>query len=121
MILKFRLPGALVHPFVGAGYSPRIIHGTDALSGYYLSGITQNPPANVYTYTSTHYNTTYPVTHGVVVSGGVTLRLGHLSVSPEARYVHWKTPFLSEYGGDGSYRFVSNQDELFVLVGVSWH
>ena len=122
MILKYSLPVVLAHPFVGVGYAPRTIQGTDVSSGSYLSGISQNPPMSTYTYFfNQRSDTSYSVTHGVVVSGGVNLDVGHLRFSPELRYVHWSAPFLNEFGGDGSFRFVSNQDEFFVLVGFSWH
>jgi hypothetical protein len=67
-----------------------------------------------------HSNPSYSLTHGVVVCGGVNLGAGHVWFSPELRYVHWNAPFLSEFGGDGSFRFVSKQDEVFLLLGVSW-
>jgi len=120
LILKYRLPVPL-HPFVGAGYAPRVVHGTDVTSGYYLSGITQSPPGSIYTYFSNQPSSTnYSVTHGAVVSGGVSLGAGHFRLTPEVRFVHWNAPFLSEYGGDGSFRYVSNQNEAFVLLGISW-
>jgi hypothetical protein len=122
MVLKYSLPVMLARPFVGVGYAPRTIHGTDVSSGSYLSGISQNPPMSIYTYFfNQHSDTSYSLTHGVLVSGGVNLGAGHLQFSPEVRYVHWNAPFLSEFGGDGSFRFVSKQDEFFVLLGVSWH
>ena len=121
MILKYRLPVPLLHPFVGAGYAPRVVHGADVTSGYYLSGMTANPPTSVYTYfNNQRTSTNYPVTHGVVVSGGVSLGAGHFRLTPEVRFVHWSAPFLNEYGGDGSFRFVSNQNEAYVLLGISW-
>jgi hypothetical protein len=122
MILKYNLPVVLAHPFVGAGYAPRTIHGTDVSSGSFLSGTSQNPPMSIYTnYFNQRSDTRYSLTHGVVVSGGVNLRAGHVRFSPELRYVHWNAPFLSEFGGDGSFQFVSKQDEFLVLLGVSWH
>jgi hypothetical protein len=116
MILKYRLPIALTHPFVGAGYAPRTIHGTDVSSGSYLSS-----PSGYTYFFNRHSDTSYSWTHGVVVSGGVNWDAGHLRFTPELRYVHWSAPFLNEYGGDGSFRFVSKQDEVFVLLGISWH
>jgi hypothetical protein len=122
MIVKYRLPVSLVHPFVGVGYAPRVIHGTDVSSGSYLSGMTSNPPMDIYTYYfNQHSNTNYSWTHGVVVSGGVSLGAGHVRFTPEMRYVRWNAPFLNSYGGDGSFQFVSKQDEVFVMLGLSWH
>ena len=63
----------------------------------------------------------YSVIQGVVGSAGVDLGVGHVRVSPELRYVHWSASFLNEFGGDGSSRFESKQDEFLVLLGVSWH
>ena len=119
ILLKYRLPARF---FVGAGYAPRMIHGTAVSSGSDLSGISQNPPMDIITYYfNQRSDTNYRMTHGVVVSGGVDLPAGHLRISPELRYVHWSSPFLSQFGGDGSFEFVSKQHELFVLLGISWH
>ena len=121
MIAKYHVPAGPIHPFVGAGYAPRVVHGTDVLSGYYLSGISVSPPASIYSYYfNQRYPTNYATTNGIVVSGGLDFRFGHVRISPELRYIRWSAPFLNEYGGDGSSRFVSNQNELFVLLGLSW-
>ncbi len=123
LILKYHLPVRLLHPFVGGGYAARMVHGTDISSGSFLSGISDNPPMNVYTYFyNQRMSTNYSVTQGVVVSGGVSFGAGHLRLTPELRYVHWNTPFLnqSEDGGESSIPFVSKQNEVFVLVGISW-
>lgn len=116
MMLKYRLPAALTRTFLGVGYAPRTVHGTDVSSGSYLSAAN-----GTYTY---YFNqkskTSYSLTHGLVASGGVDLGAGHVRISPEVRYVHWTAPFLNEFGPDGSFQFISNQDEFFVLLGVSW-
>ncbi len=121
LIVRYRLPAPVVHPFVGAGYDPRTVRGSDVSSGSFLSGITTNPPASLYTYyfnrrTSTQYRTT----HGFVISGGIDLGAGHVRVLPELRYVRWNTPFLDQVGGDGSYRIQSAQNEIFLLLGIAW-
>ena len=118
MILKYNPLAPLAHPFVGVGYAPRPIRGTDVSSGFFLSSL--NPPMNSYFFNQ-HSDTSYSVTHGLVVSGGLNLGAGHVRFSPQLRYVHWTAPFLDEVGGDGSFRFTSKQDEVFVLLGVSWH
>lgn len=120
LLLKYRLPGR-VHPFAGVGYDPRRVRGADISSGSSLTGITTNPPGNIYTYFfNRRTSTNYPVTHGLVISGGLDLGGKHLRVAPELRYVHWTAPFLDQVGGDGSYRIQSAQNELFILVGISW-
>jgi hypothetical protein len=123
MIVKYHLPGgARLRPFVGLGYAPRIVHGSDVSSGNYLSGITENPPASMYTYFfDSRSSTSYSTTQGVVVSGGLEFGAHHVLISPELRYVHWNAPFLYETGGDGSFRYTSPRNELFVLVGIAWH
>jgi hypothetical protein len=121
-VLKYSFPVLAVHPFVGVGFASRRVRGTDISSGFYLSGISQNPPMSIYTYFSNQRSdTNYGLTTAVVVSGGLNFGFGHVRFSPELRYEHWNTPFLSEYGGDGSFRFVSLQNEVLVLLGVSWH
>lgn len=122
IIAKYRIPLLPLHPYIGVGYAPRVVHGTDVSTGSYLSGITANPPGSVYTtYTNQKSNTNYSVTHGTVVAGGVDLSFGHLRLSPELRYVHWNQPFLNQEGGDGSYRYLSSQNETYVLLGIAWH
>lgn len=115
LLLKYRLPEFLAHPFVGVGYAPRTVHGAAISSGSFLSA-----PGQTTYFFNQHSNTNYSVTHGVVASAGVSLGAGHVRFSPELRYVHWSAPFLNAFGGDGSFQFVSKQDEFFVLLGVSW-
>lgn len=122
LIAKYRMPFFLVHPFVGVGYAPRTIHGNAVASGSYLSRLTQNPPASVITYFFNQRTTaSYSVTHGVVAAAGVDLHAGPIRLSPELRYVHWSSPFLNAQGGDGSFLFTSSQNEVFLMLGVSWH
>jgi len=116
MIAKYHLPAPLLHPFVGVGYAPHTVHGTDTISGCTLQGLGPYVCGS----NGNKLNTTYSLTHGLVVSGGVDLGSRHVRVAPEFRYVHWIMPFLNQYGGVGSFRYVSAQNELFVLVGGSW-
>jgi hypothetical protein len=119
MIVKCRFPsGPKLHPFAGVGYAPRIVSGNDISSGSYLSNF--DTGAITY-YSNVHRSVSYPVTQGLVVSGGVEFGARHVLISPELRYVHWSQPFLNSEGGDGSFRYASSQDELFVLVGIAWH
>ncbi|HEV3197258.1 MAG TPA: hypothetical protein VGZ73_05110 [Bryobacteraceae bacterium] len=122
LIVKYRLPVPVAHPFVGAGFDPRTVHGSDVSSGSFLSGIATNPPASIYSY---YFNrgtsTDYAVTKGFVVSAGVDLDTRHIRISPEVRYLHWNAPFLDQSGGDGSYHVQSAQNECYILIGVSLH
>src|SRR5579864_2459048 len=82
LIAKYRFPLPLAHPFAGVGYDPRSVRGSDVASGRYLSGFSANPPADIYTYyLNQRTNTNYPVTHGIVISGGVDLGNRHLRIS----------------------------------------
>ena len=97
------------------------MHWSDVSSWSYLSGITTNPPANVYTYFfNQRTNTDYRITHGFVLCGGVDLDASHIRISPELRYVRWNKPFLDQVGSSGSYFIQSARNELFILVGISW-
>ena len=87
MLLKYQLPIRLVHPFVGIGYAPRIVNGTDVSSG----SSNEFPP-----YYNLRTATNYPVTQGVVVSGGVSLGVGHFRFTPEVRYTHWTAPYVNQ-------------------------
>ncbi len=114
MILKYRIPVVPGHPFVGAGYAPRTVHGTDVENGY----INEDEQRDVYT--NQRSETSYSVTQGVVISAGLILDAGHVRFPPELRYVHWNAPFLNESSNAGNL-FLSKQNEVLVLLGVSWH
>jgi len=110
VLLKYHLPIRLVHPFVGIGYAPRIVNGADVSSG--------SPDFYSYFY-NVRTTTNYPVTQGVVVSGGVSLAAGHFRFTPEVRYTHWSAPYLNQIGDPGTL-FLSNQNEVSVLLGIRW-
>jgi len=122
VILKYRYTGYRTHPFLGAGYAPRFVNGNDVANGAYLTGIRSGIP--IYTYLIDQKSkTSYPVSHGAVVSGGVEFVAGPVHISPELRYTHWTPPFLNfnESGLAGGYKYNSDRNELLVLVGVTWH
>ena len=111
VILKYRLPIRLMHPFVGIGYAPRIVNG---------SGISSGTTSIVFYYFNQRGTTNYPVTQGVVVSGGVSLGAGHFRFTPEVRYTYWTSQYVSGYGYNPS-NGGSNQNEVSVLLGIRWH
>jgi hypothetical protein len=96
---------------VGIGYAPRIVNGADISSG---------SPDEVSHFYNVRTTTNYPVTQGVVVSGGVSLGAGHFRFTPEVHYTHWTTPYLSTIQ-DLGFGFVSNQNEVLVSLGIRWH
>jgi hypothetical protein len=82
MLLKFKLPFPLVKSFLEAGYTPRVISGTEH---FFVNGTTDS--------------TNYPTSQGILADGGVPIRIGHLRLSPEVRYPHWNnTPILVCFG-----------------------
>jgi hypothetical protein len=122
VLLKYRYTGFWAHPFLGAGYEPRFVHGNDLTNGAYASGIT----SGIVTYTyliNQRTPTSYPVSNGAVVSGGVEFVAGPVHISPELRYIHWSPAFLdvNPAGSAGSYRINSSHNELLILFGVTWH
>ena len=122
LLIKYRYPAFRAHPFIGAGYDPRFVRGTTVTNGSFVSGVTSG--VTTYTYLNNQQSTTsYPVSHGAVVNGGMDFVVGPIHISPELRYIHWSPPFLSvnENGSAGSYKFNSSHNELLVLFGVTWH
>lgn len=116
LILKYRLPFPILHPFAGVGYAPRIVSGADVASGSVMDVQT-----GAFTYFNNGHSTvSYPVTNGVVISGGLNFDARHFRLTPEVRYVHWSQPFLNAYGGDGSFHWASPQDEFYVMLGLAW-
>ncbi|HEX4138438.1 MAG TPA: hypothetical protein VHY84_27760 [Bryobacteraceae bacterium] len=121
-IVKYRYPGFRAHPFLGAGYDPRVVHGADITNGAFASGVVSG--ITTYTYLLNQQSpTNYKVTNGAVVSGGMDFVAGPVHISPELRFVHWVTPFLNvnQSGSAGSSRFNSSRNELFILFGITWH
>lgn len=115
VIGKYRIPAGPFHPFAGAGFNTRRVSGATVSSGSYLSGLGPMVP-----FFNSRRAKNYSVTHGLVVSVGVDWNIPHLRISPEVRYQRWNKPFLDEFGGDGSYDLHSNQNEVFLMIGISW-
>lgn len=111
MILKYHLPIRLMRPFVGIGYAPRIVSGADVSSG--VNGVFID-------FYNVRTPTNYPVTQGVVVSGGVSLGAGHFRFTPEVRYTYWTAPYLV-FPSMPRCCTVSDQNEVSVLLGIRWH
>jgi hypothetical protein len=80
MILKYRIPVVPGNPFVGVGYAPRTVHGTDVTNGYVNEGEQRD------VFTNVRSETNYSVTQGLVISAGLNLGFGHVRFSPELRY-----------------------------------
>ncbi len=109
MLLKYRFAGRL---YAAGGYAPRIISGSARIqsveidyTGNYRSG-------------TGHSDFSY-VSHGAVVGAGIELGSGRLRFSPEFRYTRWKDKAVNIQGSRG-YSVQSNQNQMDVLLGITW-
>ena len=116
IIAKYRLPGAVrAAPYVGVGYAPRVVYGSrvDGVIEYDLQG-------RIIAVSSTKLDTNYDTTHGLVIEGGFKIPVSHFHISPEIRYTRWNKPFLN-VGGLHGFGYSSQQDQVEVLFGLTWH
>jgi hypothetical protein len=122
MMLKYRYTGYKVRPFFGVGYDPRWVSGTDVSNGAFVSGARNGITTYTYLINQT-VKTAYPVSNGLVASGGMEFVVGPLRISPELRYMHWSPSFLNfnQNGALGGFKYNSDHNELLGLVGVTWH
>lgn len=112
ILRKYRLPVPLPKPFVEVGYAPRVIDGTIASSFQTLF------PAITQVQYSTS-DTSWPVSQGIVVGGGVQFGMGRLRLAPVVRYTHWNNAAVSGYYGDGP-SWQSTQNQVDALLGIGW-
>ncbi|HUE03990.1 MAG TPA: hypothetical protein VMR62_30840 [Bryobacteraceae bacterium] len=94
LLLKYRLPFPLVKPVLECGYAPRVINGP--ISDY-----------------------ASPVSHGIVIGGGVQFGIGRLRLSPVVRYTHWNNVGVVVVFPNGP-TIQSAQNQVDILVGVGW-
>lgn len=113
IVLKYRFQSPVARPFVEAGYAPRVIHGSISSNGF-----DDLPPSGLQYYAS-RAGTNWPISHGIVVGGGVQIAIGRLHLSPELRYTRWSNNAISGYYDDGP-SWQSTQNQVDVLLGVSW-
>lgn len=114
ILLKRRLPIPLARPYALVGYAPLYTSGTVINSGVQVDYYgTRNviPP--------TSYPADYGFDHGLVAGGGVEFGGRHVRIAPEVRYIRWKSPLFSESGSRGYY-IQAPQNEVQVLVGITW-
>lgn len=113
MLVRYRLPFPLVHPFVAAGYAPRRMSGGSVQS----NGVSVDFFGNR-TPVSGQSATSYEVSHGLVAGGGIELGRSHFRVAPEFRYTHWNNDPVYVYGSHG-YFVSAKQNEFQILLGVT--
>jgi hypothetical protein len=117
ILAKHRLPLRAVKPFLEVGYAPRVISGTitsDSIVDFTSSGFLPQP-----VYYHSVEKTSWPVTQGLVIGGGIGFHVGRLCLSPSLRYTHWNKPAISGYFGDGP-SWQSTQEQADVLVSIGW-
>jgi len=114
LLMKYRLTGGAIAPYVLAGYAPRTMSGDVVYTGF--SFLQLGGPAAPYRFS---YNQPYGVSHGLVAGGGIRIPAGRLRITPEVRYLRWKDSPYDEEGSRGFYIFVP-QNEVRVLVGIGW-
>ena len=112
VLVRYRIPFGRVRPFVEAGWAPRIAHGSEDVNGAYLNG------QLTYTYYTFRSRTSWPITSGEVVGGGVRFSAGRLQFAPEIRYTRWNQQAISGYFGDGP-SYGSTQNQIDILLGIS--
>ncbi len=69
---------------------------------------------------STKLNTNYDATHGLVIEGGLNLPVSRCHIAPEIRYTRWNKQFLN-VGGLHGFGYFSQQDQVEILFGLTWH
>jgi hypothetical protein len=114
VLLKYRLPARIIHPYVAGGIAPRTINGSvDS------SSVSINLMNGQETFSTAHAGTNWTNSLGIVAGGGVQLGVGAFRLSPEVRYTYWNSTPINVSGPQG-YGFQSAQNQVDVLVGISW-
>jgi hypothetical protein len=113
ILLKYRFPSPVARPFLEAGYAPRVIHGSISSNG--TDDFAPTGPQ----YYASRAGTNWPLSHGIVVGGGVRFAIGRLHLSPELRYTRWSNSAISGSYDDGP-SWQSTQNQVDVLLGVAW-
>jgi len=113
LLLKYKLRFSVLNPFVEAGVVPRTITGRAVLTGQ-TDFITLGPPS------TSSLATNYSPSVGFIAGGGLQFNLGHLRLAPQVRYTRWATAPVGGYDDIVGGTYSSNQNQVDVLVGISW-
>ena len=115
ILLKYKLPVPLLKPFVEAGVAPRLMNGASVNSIYsnvdILTGVVTNGQS--------HGAANWPNSVGTVLGAGVQFGFRSLRLAPEVRSTRWNSTPINASGPYG-YEFHSAQNQVDVLLGVSW-
>lgn len=117
ILLRHRLPLPLplARPYFTVGYAAQYT-GT---ATHRVTGATADYYTGNFTPYSANYTENYAANSGLVAGGGIEVGAGHWRVAPEVRYIRWKDPLFSYYGSRGYY-VVAPQNEVQLLVGITW-
>jgi len=100
LLLKYRVPGPFVRPFLDGGVAFNHWSGFREITN--ALGVTKSDVSGTLT--------------GFVVGAGIELRLPLVRLSPEVRYTRWGATSLSDFGGI----MRSNQNQAEFLIGLTF-
>ncbi len=115
VLAKYRLPVPFFKPYVEAGIAPRLMSGASISSIYSSVDI----PTGAVTYGQSHGAANWPNSVGTVLGAGVQFGFRSLRLAPEVRYTRWNSTPINESGPYG-YSFHSAQNQVDLLLGISW-
>lgn len=109
LLVKYRLPGFVIHPYVAAGVAWDNLSGVkqtlrNTLVGSGITTTTQRDPQELQNNTTT----------GFVLGGGVEVRALVVRLSPEIRYTRWGSKHFNDING----LLRSNQNQAEFLLGI---
>ena len=109
LLLKYRLPGKFVRPYIDGGVAWDRLQGLSAT----LTQIT--PGGSATTKTSNPQELQNTTSTGVVIGGGVDLHALFLHISPEVRYTRWTSQHFTLAD-----ILNSNQNQAEFLLGITF-
>lgn len=111
LLLKYRFPGLIIHPYVTAGVAWDTVTGlTQTITRTVLpSGLTS-------TTTRSPEELQHSTTTGFVAGAGVDIKALILRISPEIRYTRWGSQHFTDVNG----LLRSNQNQAEFLLGITF-
>lgn len=114
ILAKYRLSGGLIRPYVLGGLSFNRLAGVSQVIGC-VAGDCSKLPFSIGS-TDNPADLSHRTNFGVVLGGGLELKIVNLRISPEIRYTRWG--FANFESASGLLK--SNQNQAAVLVGVTF-
>ena len=100
LLIKYRVPTPVVRPFLDAGFAFDRWSGVKQITN--AVGLTKSDVSGVNT--------------GVVLGGGLELKLPFIKISPEIRFTRWGAKNISDLGGV----LHLNQNQAEFLIGLTF-